>query len=113
MLQVKDMLLWFWYAVDSETRMIIHCKISWNRTNTTCKKFFQEIEQRYGKKAELVLTDSGPWYKILPRIGWSYEAISGGIRSYVERVIETVKGRIRLFDHYFPRGHPWVAGYVK
>ena len=54
-----------------------------------------------------------PWYKILPRIGWSHEAISGGIRSYVERVIETVKDRTRLFDNYFPSQYVWVAGHVK
>jgi transposase-like protein len=96
MLQVKDMLVWFWYAIDPETRTIVHWKIGWNRTNS--KKFFQEIEQRYGKKAEVVVTDGG--HKILPRIGWSHEAISGGIRSYAERVTETVKDRTRLFDHY-------------
>jgi len=113
MLQVKDMHLWFWYAIDPETRKIVHWKITWNRTNTVCKKFFQEIEQIYGKKADLVVTDGGPWYKILPRIGWSHETISGGIRSYVERMIETVKDRTRLFDNYFPSKHTWVAGHVK
>ncbi len=111
--QVKDMHLWFWYAIDPETRKIVHWKITWNRTNTTCKKFFQEIEQIYGKKADVVVTDGGPWYKILPRIGWSHEAISGGIRSYVERMIETVKDRTRLFDNYFPSQYVWVAGHVK
>ena len=28
MLQVKDMNLWFWYAIDPETRMMVHWKLS-------------------------------------------------------------------------------------
>jgi len=103
----------FGMLLIQKTRKIVHWKITWNRTNTVCKKFFQEIEQIYGKKADLVVTDGGPWYKILPRIGWSHETISGGIRSYVERMIETVKDRTRLFDNYFPSKHTWVAGHVK
>jgi transposase-like protein len=111
-LRVKDMNLWFWYAIDPETRKIVYYKITWNRHNQTCKKFFQELEKQYEKKPKLVITDGGPWYKILPRIGFNHEVVSGGIRSYVERVIETVKDRTRLFDNYFPSRYVWVAGHV-
>lgn len=112
-LQVKDMNLWFWYALDPKTRALVYWKISWNRTSSTCKRFFQELEKTYEKKPELVVTDGGTWYKILPRIGFTHEVISGGIRSYVERVIETVKDRTRVFDNYFPSRYVWVAGHVK
>lgn len=112
-LQVKDMNLWFWYALDPETRKIVYYKITWNRTNLSCKKFFQELEKQYGKQPELVVTDGGKWYNILQRMGIPHEVVSGGIRSYVERVIETVKDRTRMFDNYFPSRHVWVAGHVK
>jgi len=72
-----------------------------------------ELIKTYGKKPELVVTDGGTWYKFLPRIGLSPEFVSGGIHSYVERVIETVKDRTRCFDNYFPSIHPFIAGHVK
>ncbi|WP_456475316.1 hypothetical protein [Candidatus Pyrohabitans sp.] len=33
-----------------------------------------------------------------------HEVISGGIRNYVKRIIETIKDRIRVFDKYFRAG---------
>ncbi|MEM0492939.1 MAG: DDE-type integrase/transposase/recombinase [Candidatus Thermoplasmatota archaeon] len=77
-LQVKDMNLWFWYIIDPKTRKLIYFKITWNRTNHACKKLFSEIEAIYGKKPRLVITDGGPWYHILPRLGISHEIVSGG-----------------------------------
>lgn len=95
-LQVKDMNLWFWYAIDLETRALVHWKITWNRTNMSCKRFFQELEKQYEKKPKLVVTDGGPWYKILQRMGIPHMVVPGGIRSYIERVIETVKDRTKI-----------------
>lgn len=42
-LQVKDMNLWFWYAIDPETRKIVYYKIIWNRTSLACKKVLPGI----------------------------------------------------------------------
>ena len=108
-LQVKDMNLWFWYALDPETRKIVYYKITWNRTSPTCKKFFQELEKQYGKRPELIVTDGGKWYNILKRMKIPHEVVSRGIRSYVEGVIETVKDRTRMFDNYFPSQYVWVV----
>jgi len=108
-LQVKDMNLWFWYALDPNTRKIVYYKITWNRTSSTCKRFFQDLEKQYGKQPELVITDGGKWYNILQRMKIPHTVVSGGIRSYVE----TVKDRTRLFDNYFPSQYVWVAGHVK
>lgn len=46
-------------------------------------------------------------------MGVPHEVVSGGIRSYIERVIETVKDRTRMFDNYFPSQSVWIAGPVK
>jgi hypothetical protein len=98
MLQVKDMLLWFWYAVDSETRMIVHWKISWKRTNTTLKssskRLNRDIERKQSSHSPMV----GLGTRFYLGLDGPREAIAGGIMSYVERVIETVKDRTRLFD---------------
>jgi len=112
LLQVKDMELWFWYVIDPKTRKLLHFMISWNRTNHACRKLFRELEAIYGKNPQLVITDGGPWYYILPRMGIPHERVSGGIRSYIERFIETIKDRTRMFDNYFPSETPWVAGHV-
>ena len=73
----------------------------------------QELEQKYGKKPKLVLTDGGPWYYILPRMGIRHEIISGGVRSYIERFNETLKDRTRMFYNYFLSTHAWVAGHTQ
>lgn len=112
LLQIKDMEIWFWFALDPVTRKILHFKITWNRTNWACKRFLEELEQKYGKKPKLVLTDGGPWYYILPRMGIPHNVISGGVRSYIERFNETLKDRTRMFDNYFPSTHSWVAGHT-
>ena len=50
----------------------------------------------YGKLPSIAITDGGPWYLILKRYGIEHEIVSGGIRNYVERVIETIKDRTRV-----------------
>jgi len=54
------------------------------------------------KLPSVAITDGGPWYLILKRYGIEHEIVSEGIRNYVERVIETIKDRTRVFGHYFP-----------
>jgi len=45
-------------------------------------------------------------------MGIPHEQVSGGIRSYSERFIETIKDRTRMFDNYFPSEYTWVTGHV-
>lgn len=45
--------------------------------------------QKFGKRLK---------YGKLPKTN---EIVSGGFRNYIERVIETVKDRTRIMDHYF------------
>ena len=56
----------------------------------------------YGRLPSVAITDGGPWYFVLERYGIIHEIVSGELRNYIERVIETVKDRTRIFDHYFP-----------
>ena len=39
LLQIKEMKVWFWFAIDPDTRKILHFRISWNRTNYACRCF--------------------------------------------------------------------------
>ena len=56
----------------------------------------------YGYLPSVAITDGGSWYLVLRRYGIEHKVVSGGIRNYVERLIETVKDRTRVFDNYFP-----------
>ncbi|MBC7129249.1 MAG: hypothetical protein H5T45_05920 [Thermoplasmatales archaeon] len=57
-----------------------------------CKKLICAMRNMYGKLQSVAITDGRP-YLILKRYGIHHEIISGGIRNYVERVIETIKDR--------------------
>jgi len=39
----------------------------------------------------------GLWYLIIRRYDIDHKVLSGRIRSYIERVIETIKDRTRVF----------------
>jgi transposase-like protein len=101
-LKVGDTRFWFWFVIDPKSRKIVYFMISRSRTNLACCKLIHKLGKKYGKLPQVVLTDRGPWYLILERYGITHEIVSGGLRNYVERVIETVKDRTRVLDHYFP-----------
>ncbi len=61
----------------------------------------KELKRRYGRVK--VVSDLAKWYPWAAKtLELEHEILSGSIRSYVERIIETVKDRIRVFDKYFP-----------
>ncbi|MBC7129444.1 MAG: IS6 family transposase [Thermoplasmatales archaeon] len=91
-LQIGDMNFWFWFVIEPETRKIVFFMINRSRTNMACKKLICAMQNMYGKLPSVAITDGRP-YLILKRYGIHHEIISGGIRNYVERVIETIKDR--------------------
>jgi len=102
MLQIGDTKFWFWFVLDPENKKIVLFMISRSRTDFACKKLVYKMWEIYGKLPSIALTDGGAWYSMLRRYGIQHEIISGGIRNYIERVIETIKDGNRVFDHYFP-----------
>lgn len=72
--------------------------------------FLKGMARKYGKKPEWIITDGGIWYNYaLRRLGINHKIVSGNIRNYVERQIETLKDRLKVFDNYFPHKE---SGYV-
>ena len=59
-----------------------------SRTNLACKKLLRGIQRMYGYLPSVAITDGGPWYLVLRRYGIEHKIVSGGIRNYVERLIE-------------------------
>ncbi len=112
MLKIGDMKFWFWFVLDPENRKIVLFMISRSRTDLVCKKLVNKMRDMYGRLPSIAITDGGPWYFALKRYGISHKVVSGGIRSYVERVIETVKDRTRVFDNYFPSKR-WKIAHVE
>ena len=101
-LKIGDMNFWFWFVIHPETRKIVFFMISRSRTNIACKKLIRKMWEMYGRLPSVAITDGGSWYLILRRYGIYHEIVSGGIRNYIERLIETIKDRTKVFDHYFP-----------
>jgi len=101
-LKVGDMHLWFWFVIDPKSRKLVFFMITRSRTNLACKKLLRGIQRMYGCLPSVAITDGGPWYLVLKRYGIEHKIVSGGVRNYIERLIETVKDRTRVFDNYFP-----------
>jgi len=111
-LKIGDTRFWFWFVLDPKYRKIVLFMISRSRTDLICRKLIQKMIELYVKLPSVAITDGGPWYRILRRYGIQHRIVSGGIRNYVERIIETIKDRTVIFDHYFPSKR-WKINHVE
>jgi transposase-like protein len=92
---------WLWVAIEPRRRKILAIAISQLRNSFVSRSLLKELKRRYG--GIKVVTDGGLWYPWACRtLELEHEVMSGGIRSYVERLIETIKDRARVFDGYYP-----------
>lgn len=92
--------VWLWVAIEPERRAILALYLSETRNTLIAYSLFVELRRRDVKR---VITDGARWYSLAAR--WAklgHEIVHGGVRSYVERFICTVKDRLRGFDVYFP-----------
>jgi len=110
-LKVRDMYLWFWFVIDPKSRKLVFFMITRSRTNLACKKLLRGTQRMYRCLPSVAITDSGSWYLMLRRYGIEHKVVSGGIRNYIERLIETIKDRTRVFDNYFP-SERWKVEHV-
>ena len=86
----------------SRDEKIVFLYPSYSRSYLAALKFFT-LMMRFAGKLELMITDSGPWYKLaLRRLGIRHKEMHGSERNYIERWFETLKGRARGFDVYYP-----------
>jgi transposase-like protein len=92
---------WLWIAIEPYRRKVLAMALTQTRNGLIARSLLKDLRRRYGRVS--IITDGGGWYPWAARtLEMEHEVMSGGIRSYVERLIETVKDRIRVFDKYFP-----------
>ena len=92
--------MWLWVAVEPERRILIALYLSETRNILIAYSFLSTLKRRGVRH---VITDGAKWYPVAAR--WArleHSIVHGGVRSYVERFICTVKDRLRGFDAYFP-----------
>lgn len=98
MVNVGGRRVWLWVAIEPERRILIALHLSKTRNILVAYSFLNMLRQRGVKQ---VITDGASSYPVAAR--WAkHEVVHGGVRSYVERFICTVKDRLRGFDLYFP-----------
>jgi len=93
--------VWLWVAIEPERRALISMYVSETRNALVAYSFLSELRLKHGVRH--VITDGASWYCLAAN--WarvSREVVHGGVRSYVERFICSVKDRLRGFDCYFP-----------
>lgn len=92
--------VWLWVVVEPERRTLIALYLSEARNILIAYSFLSMLKRRGVRH---VITDGAKWYFTAAR--WArlkHSIVCGGVRSYVERFICTVKDRLRGFDVYFP-----------
>jgi len=73
--------------------------------------FLCKLERRGVKR---VVADGAKWYFAAARwAGLGHKVVSGGVHSYIERFICTVKDRLRGFDVYFPSPRRLLASALR
>jgi len=103
--------VWLWVAVEPERRVLLALSLSETRNILMAYSFLCELKRRGVKQ---VITDGAKWYFAAARwAGLGHRVVSGGVRSYVERFICTVKDRLRGFDAYFPSPRKLLASAFK
>jgi len=93
--------VWFWVAIEPGRRAILALYLSETRNALIAYSLFVELRRRGVKR---VITDGARWYSLAAR--WAklgHKIVHGGVRSYVERFICTVKDRLRALMSIFPR----------
>ncbi len=93
---------WLWIAIDPYNRAFLAFQITPVRNVWTAYSFLRRLRRRHGVR--IVVTDGATWYP--SAACWArlrHVVLSGGMRSYAERLIECLKDRMKGFDVCFPR----------
>ena len=92
--------VWLWIAIEPGHRAVLALMLTEARNIFAAYSLFTSLRHRGVRH---VITDGASWYRIAAR--WTrlrHSVVHGGMRNYVERLIETIKDRLRGFDCYFP-----------
>ena len=92
--------IWLWIAIEPEHRAVLALVLIEARNIFAAYSLFTSLRHRGVRH---VITDGASWYRIAA--GWTglrHSVVHGGMRNYVERLIEMIKDRLRGFDCYFP-----------
>ena len=97
---VGGQVVWLWVAIEPERRAVLALLLTRARNALVAYSLFMDLKRRGVRH---VITDGATWYPLAAR--WAkigHSVVRGGVRSYVERFIGTIKDRLRGFDCYFP-----------
>ena len=101
-IKVGDQWLWLWIAIPPERCKILAMAVSRLRNGLVARSMLKDLRRRYGR-IRVTDADGGPWYPRAARsLGMEHEVMSGGIRNYVERLIETNHGRDQELRRLLP-----------
>ncbi|OYT31349.1 MAG: hypothetical protein B6U94_03325 [Thermofilum sp. ex4484_79] len=92
--------LWLWLTIELEHKAVLALMLTEARNVLIAYSLFTCLRRH---EVRHIITGNVSWYRIAA--GWTrlrHSVVRGGMRSYIERFIETIKDRFRGFDCYFP-----------
>jgi len=90
-LKTSQGILYLWFALYLHNKTLLGVSITKGRSALECLLTFRYWFRCWGSKPRIVVTDAGPWYSILSRLGLNHLVVSGDIRSYIERFNASLK----------------------
>lgn len=102
MIQIGSDEAWLWIAVEPIHRQILGVYISRHRNMIIAESFLSSLIKIYGKHT--VYSDGGSWYpEACISLGLKHSRLHSSYeKSIVERTIEYLKDRTKVFDDYYP-----------
>jgi len=101
-LKLRGEHLFVWAAIDTKTKEVLACRVSWTRNIMQAEAFLRKVLETCTKKP-LILVDKGPWYpEALRTLGLKWRHVTFGMRNRIERWFGTLKARTKRFHNNFP-----------
>ena len=93
---------WLFAAVDPETNLFLHVKLSPTRNEWTTLQFFRELRERHDvDEATFLVDNSWTLQNTLDRLGLRFQYVRHGNRNAVERIFKELKRRTEQFANHF------------
>ena len=94
-------LVWLWVAIEPKHKEILSFDISKERNMFVAERFLSQVVNKYGLHS--VSSDGGTWYpQACKFLKLDHHLHSSFEKSIIERTMQYIKDRTRIFDDYFP-----------
>ena len=99
---------WLYAAIDMQTKVVLHARLSWHRGHDPAERFFNELKEKHRVSGAEFLVDGMGYLTALARTDLSGE-LNYTDRNIVEKLFHTYTMRIQRFHETRNSSQPALA----